>query len=779
MSERERPRLSGVQRAWRESRGPAGRVVAMLALFAVPSCGPSLGARSVSTGPSPLAQSGAVHASSARVGRWVVLANPGRTSGRFVTAMGGGPSWPLDVAGNARWSDDGRWLVSCGSDFVAARWMGSARPSRIEVSSGGCQILKWAPSGDRALVLSKAPNQARLLAFTPGARPAIQAESFEIALTSAEKLAAWEYLEWSPMGDGFLVSVREADGRSSIRWVDALSKPGTTRRLLTANGFEARPECWWAPNGKRVACRSSAPPREGDSYRREALSLFEIEHAQVSGRTLLEAPWFDLSKLSWLDQDRLVFQDRDATRLLNVSGAELPLTLSATANEFAVAPSAPRVAYLNHRGLCLRGGGDRLGPEQLVVPGQWKGLQWSRDGRSLLAQRADQRVELVVTEAGSEQQRVRQTPEVQAAAAFLAGLSAGGTLLLTRQLRGQPTTSEASPLQIWSLADLAPRRLLPPDFGDVGFDLSPDDAALVARRAGQPPTYYLGLLRNDQTTLQSLGEAPALPWVSWQPGRAIEVSETPAPPLPSDPHRERVALAASHPITLATAYVEGARKCSAALIDPYFVVTAHHCVEDPERPVRVVLGRGLSWQREFSVPPYRILHHPKVRYLANLDLSEYDLALIELPEPAPAEARPFTLARVEDGVVGSEIFLAGYGGDHSVGLCAQPELRYGISRLEPAAGIAGALAWRSADGAENAGCFGDSGGPVLVRRGDGSFALLAIHFGSGGSDFTLACGTSGTGGNLAAERAWLNDALDKLSISRRGSGPPRHRANPL
>jgi hypothetical protein len=135
------------------------------------------------------------------------------------------------------------------------------------------------------------------------------------------------------------------------------------------------------------------------------------------------------------------------------------------------------------------------------------------------------------------------------------------------------------------------------------------------------------------------------------------------------------------------------------------------------------------------------------------------------------------LAEAQAGTLGAEIYLAGYGGDHFRGLTTQPELRYGKSRLVAAdPGIAGAFAWRSAEGADNAGCFGDSGGPVLVRRGDGSFALLAIHFGSGGTDYTLACGRDGVGGNLIAERTWLNEAADKLALSRRGSGPPRPRA---
>ncbi len=760
--------------------------VAVLLLVAVASCRPSPGsARLASPAASATKGAAAGHGGSERLGRWVAWAGPGRISGSFVTAEGAGPIWSVDVAGSAQWSDDGRWLTTCASGFVAARWMGSAQPSRIAVLNGGCESLNWAPRGQRALALAKASNQARLLSFSEGEQPSMRATSFEIGLAAGERLYDRQYFQWSPTGDSFLVTVLAASRGLPVRWVDVGRTPGTVRKLVTPNGFEAQANCWWAPGGRRFACRSFAPapaptPKpDARNEPREALSLFEIDGGEVSGRTLFEAPWFALSDLSWLDADHLVFQDRDATRLVDVTGAEPPITLSATAGNFAVSPTAPRVAYVNHRGLCLRSAADKLGPERLLAAGQLKGVSWSSDGRHLLTHVADARAVLVVTDAASDKSRVQRTTDAPPGLMLGASFSAGGTVLLTRVVTGKPTLKETQPLQVWSLSDFAPRRFLPDGFYDQWFAESPDDAALVARRDDESAALYLGRVRSGRTTFAELGEGGGGGWVRWQPGSAIAVSETPAPQQPSDPYRQRVAVPPTHPFSFGTASVVGSRECSGALIDPYYLVTAHHCVEDSNRSVQVVLGRGLAWQREYSVPHYRILHHPKLHYVEGLDLFEYDLALIELPEPAPAQARPFALARAQDGAAGSEVWLAGYGGDRSLGLSAQPELRYGISRLVPVAGIAGALAWRSAEGAENAGCFGDSGGPVLVRQSDGRFALLAIHFGSGGTDYTRACGNDGVAGNLVAERAWLNEALDKLSVSRRGSGAPAPRPHPL
>jgi hypothetical protein len=53
--------------------------------------------------------------------------------------------------------------------------------------------------------------------------------------------------------------------------------------------------------------------------------------------------------------------------------------------------------------------------------------------------------------------------------------------------------------------------------------------------------------------------------------------------------------------------------------------------------------------------------------------------------------------------------------------------------------------------------------------------LLGIHYGSAGNDYARACGSEGVAGNLVAEHAWLDQALDKLGRSRRGSGPPQAR----
>lgn len=716
-------------------------------------------------------------ANSVLSGRWLMWHDRKRTRGTFVTAEGMGPKWPLDVEGRGVWSNDGRWLTSCASGFVAARFMGSARPSRIGVFNGGCLALRWMPRKDTALVLSPDSKQLRILSFTPGDEPTIQGTTYKLTLAEGESLDRERNLEWSPTGNGFLVDVSAPKGGWSVRWVDTVRQPGTVHRLVTKGGFEAEGQCWWAPNGRRLACRVVAPSVDKDPRHRppEALGLYELSDGGISGRLLFEARFFQLKKLNWLNDDYVVWKDSTATRVLEVNGAVPPSTLSATSDDFAVSPTAARVAYVNHRGLCLRTTAGRLGPEQVLIEGKVGGVDWSSDGRHLLTQRADQHNVLVVTDVGEKRKihEVKAPVGLELAAMF----SEKGDMLLARA--GSETKAER--LRTWSLPYFTERQLLPTGFDDHSFLMAPDGAAVILNSEGKAGSPKLGLIHESQvTTLQSLGETISLGATSWQPGPTIAVSERPDPPKLTDPKQSRITLPADHPISLGTAYVAGSLGCTGALIDPYYVVTAHHCVDNARGPVKITLGRNMPWERTFEVPPFRIISHPAVHYVARLDLFEYDLAVAELPTPAPPQARPFEVAQTAEGAPGVEVFLAGYGGDHSVGLNGQPELRYGTSQLVASSnGLAQSLRWRSAAGAENGGCFGDSGGPILVRRSNRTFALLGIHYGTETTDYTQVCRNQGVAGDLSTVRDWLNDALDKLAMSRRGSGLPRPRAKRL
>jgi hypothetical protein len=732
----------------------------------------------------------AIESSAPHAGRWLRWRDGDRTWGSFVTTDGAGPHWPLDVAGSAGWSEDGRWLVSCAPGFVAARWMGSARPSKVAVLGGGCSAISWAPSANAAVALSRDSQQLRLLTFAPGEEPRIAGADHALKLAERERLDP-KSIDWSPAGTGFTAMVSRPGGGWSIRWVDTVRTPGTVRSLVTDPGFEAgsvypntggHSSCWWSPNGVTLACRvwQEAAGDQRQNAPREALALFDLAESRVSSRHLFEGRGFWLRNLGWLGDHHLVFTDRDATRLLDLRKPAPPLVLSAAAGAFAIAPTNRRIAYVNHRGLCLRDEAEgTLGPERVVLPREVKGVTWSPDGRHLSTRRADGRALIVVLDAAGKLPRIEETEAAPPGLEMFGQFSRGSTLLFTRagpseeQQRQRPIGAEPKPLVIRSLADFEPVELVTQGLPDF-LSQSPDDAAVVLGAAAKPNLTYLSLMRKGRPSAPLRIGEPGSFGFEFQPGAPLTGAGKPAPKRSSDPRRERVPLPPDHPISLATAYVRGSMECTGALIDTYYVVTAHHCVE--KGSASVVLGRNLAWEQKFDVPPHRILHHPDARYVERIEMFEHDLAVLELPSPAPPRARSFSLASADEAAPGTEVFLSGFGGDYTVGLGIQPELRYSISTLVPAGeSVPATIRWRSAEGADNGNCLGDSGGPISVRRGDGTFALLGIHFGIDTTDYGELCRNWGVAGKLSAERAWLDAALTKLSMSRRGSGPPRAR----
>lgn len=759
-------------------------VVAALTMVTLSACGASKArpstAESTRAGEQTGARSGALGGG---VGRWLRWSGGGRSWGSFVTASGPGPEWSLDVAGRGSWSSDGRWLTSCGSGFVAARFMAAGVPSRIALRNGGCSRLVWAPQRDTALAFFKASNQVRSLKLTAGHEPTIELMNFEIRLPEGEHLSAAFDLQWSPTGRGFLTLVSVKGKLPAMRYIDTVERPGQVQKLVMRSDHDVARNCWWSPNGSRFVCvvQTRWKKEEPLTMVAQALGLFETGGQKLEGRLIFDARWFALEKLEWLDDERVVFKDRDATRLLEVDGKSPPLTLSATASDFAVSPTASRVAYINHRGVCLRDGGvGGLGAERVLFSGKVQGVRWSSDGLHLLASAADLKSAFVIIEAASAKPRVEKIAQAPPELVLGAQFSAGGNMLFARALHPDPMAmlsgeAHEEPLQAWSLPEFVPRRFIPTGYGDHWFNQSPDDGWVVLspKAKGEPPE--LASVRDGEA--QAPGPLPKgtlSPPPDWQPGPGLSAQAAAPPPKPSDPHLARVELPPDHPISLGTVYLEGSMKCSGCLIDEHYVVTANHCVDELRGAVKVTVGRNLAWEQTFKVLPPRIIHHPRVRHVEAVDLFEYDFAVVELPEAAPPRARPFALARADEDVPGTEIFLAGYGGDRTLGLNAQPELRYGVSRLVPLGeGITGTFRWRSREGAESGGCFGDSGGPILVRRNDGSFALLGIHYGADTLDYEEACTNWGVAGNIAAEREWLNETLDKLSMSRRGSGPPK------
>ncbi|GAA4616856.1 trypsin-like serine protease [Saccharopolyspora hordei] len=172
---------------------------------------------------------------------------------------------------------------------------------------------------------------------------------------------------------------------------------------------------------------------------------------------------------------------------------------------------------------------------------------------------------------------------------------------------------------------------------------------------------------------------------------------------------------------------DGQHHCGASLIDQEWLVTAAHCV-DGQQPSNVQYRIGSSDRTSGGelVEPDEFVVHPQ----AKQQQAGYDLALVHLSRPVQAE--PIAIADSAPQP-GTTLQLLGWGQTCPTPKCGEPPVQ--LKELETTttepANCTGSgepfdasreLCIDNQQGRASA-CYGDSGGPAVVREGSG-YALV-------------------------------------------------------
>jgi len=194
-------------------------------------------------------------------------------------------------------------------------------------------------------------------------------------------------------------------------------------------------------------------------------------------------------------------------------------------------------------------------------------------------------------------------------------------------------------------------------------------------------------------------------------------------------------------------------RCTAALIDRYWALTAAHCADlltpDQNTEIRASSLNNTAGYEEVGIAAYYV--HP------NYDpaLLKNDLALIKFKRPV-LHSSPLTLY-TKTPTAQDQLKVAGWGWvceDTTNPNCAHPvnilqELSMKIASASSCPAMwdpANELCGIAANGTHANGCYGDSGGPLVVKS-DNKWKLAGITSYDGDDwDTNSGCGNSPSGG---------------------------------